>query len=59
MVEHWNRFPKETVESAFLEQFENPAGYGPEQLAVSDPALIRGGGLGDVQTSLPTSAEFL
>ena len=59
MVEHWSRFPRETVESAFLEQFENPAGYGPEQLAVSDPALSTGGGLGDLQRPRPTSTEFL
>lgn len=54
MVEHWNRFPRETVESAFLELFKNLVGYSPEQLAVSDSASSTEGRLGDLQRSLPT-----
>jgi len=58
MVEHWNRFPREPAESVFLELIEHLAGYGPEKLAVSDPALSRGHGLDALQRSFPTSAEF-
>lgn len=36
---YWNTLSREVVESAFLENFHNPAGQGPEQSALSSPLV--------------------
>jgi len=43
VTEHWNRLPREAVESPSLEILKkDPPGQGPVQPAVGDPASARG-----------------
>jgi len=55
VTEHWNRLPREVVVSTHGD-IQNSTGQGPRQLALDDPLLSRGLGLGDLQTFLLTSA---
>ena len=41
MTEHWNRLPREAVDSPSLE-IQDPPGQGPVQPALHDPASARG-----------------
>jgi len=41
-MEHWNRLPRETLDSPFSGDVQNPPGQGPVQPAVGDPALPGG-----------------
>ena len=42
LTEHWNRLPREAVDSASLEIFQDPPGQGPVQPALGDPASAGG-----------------
>ena len=50
MVKHWNRLPREVMDTSSLETFRQ-AGLGSEQpdLAVDVPVHCRGDGLDDLQ----------
>lgn len=52
MVELWNRLPREAVASPTLEIL-NLTGHGLRQPALAEPALSRGVGQDDLQTSFP------
>lgn len=52
-VKHWNRLPKEIVESPSVEII--PPGQHTQQPALVRPVLSRSAGLDDLQVSLPTS----
>ncbi|PKU44415.1 hypothetical protein llap_5284 [Limosa lapponica baueri] len=51
--EHWNRLPREVVESVSGD-IHDPPGHVPVQPALGGPALAGRGGLDDLQRSIPT-----
>jgi len=42
VTEHWNRLPREVVDSPSLEDIQDLPGQGPVQPAVGDPASAGG-----------------
>lgn len=44
VIDHWNRWSKNVLDSPSLAITQNPAGHSPEQLAVID--MLCAGGLG-------------
>lgn len=56
VTEHWHRFPREVVESLFLQIVQKLSGCGAAQRAFTDPARAVGGEISpDVPASLSHS----
>jgi len=54
VMEHWNRLPRDAVDSPSLEIFKTRLDKVLCKPALGDPVSARGGGLDDPQRSLPT-----